>query len=160
MFALTMTKIITVKNLAIEAIISFNNKANEMTSLLAKKYGIDLNQDPQFGKLRSPRIAGLWKGQIVDNWTYWFHGSGCDFQNTDTGQFLYVRINEGHYGIIDNYYVYKYIITSESLAHIAAAIPTYDDFNLILNELENDGLLVDIGDLAPRYKSLVLRYTL
>jgi hypothetical protein len=160
MFAVSMTNNISLKNLAIEAIVSFNNKANEMTRLLAKKYGINLNEDPQFSKLRFPRIAGRWKGDIDENWNYWFHGSGCDFQNTATGQFIYIRINEGNYGVIDNYYVYKYIITSKSLEHITGAIPTYEDFNLILNELENDGLLVDIGDLDPRYKSLVLSYTL
>ena len=160
MFAVSMTNNISLKNLAIEAIVSFNNKANEMTSILAKKYDINLDEDPQFSKLRFPRIAGLWKGEVDENWNYWFHGSCCEFQNTATGQFIYIRINEGHYGVIDNYYVYKYIITSESLTHIAISFPNYDDFNLILNELENDGLLVDIGDLAPRYKSLVLRYTL
>lgn len=157
MFVLNMDNQ-THKNLAIEAIISHYKKATELINQLADKYNVDLSTDPYFGKLRKQDIAGLCRGEIDDNWNYWFHGSGCEFQNTTTGQFLYVRINGGHYGIIDNYYLYQFIVTSDSLAHIALAFTTYTDFNLVLDELENDKLLVDIDDLGPKYKSLVLRY--
>jgi len=87
--------------LLIEVIKAFENKANEMIKVLALEFNLDLNSDRIFDKFVS-RQNNLWKGNLKENWTYWFHGDACDFENTETNQYLHVKINRnGNFGAID-----------------------------------------------------------
>lgn len=147
-------------NLAIEVITSHYRLANELLKELAEKYQID-EEDTRFWKLRSISKMNLPKGNINDNWTYWFHGSGCEFSNNVTGQFLYVRTTF-HYGIIDFYYLYKYMETTPELSHAYYEFTSFENFAETLLQMERDKLLIDVGDFpeGTPYKDLVLVYLL
>ena len=129
---------------------------------LADKHQIDIKEDPQLWKLRS--LTGLNKpaGNVNTEWTYQFHGGGCDFVNTRTQQFLYVHTFSGLYGKIDFYYLYKYMLTTAALTHAANAFPAFENFRDILFELEHEKILVDLGDYPEEspYKDLFLVYLL
>jgi hypothetical protein len=135
------------KKLVIESILSFEGKANDMIKQLAQEHDLDLNNPHPFGKLLT-RSNNLWKGKLENNWNYKFHGSGCDFENSLTGQFLYVKTSiPGEYGVIDDYYLYKYIQTTDSLRHICDTIKSEKHFYQIIKELENESTLIYIGEI-------------
>jgi hypothetical protein len=151
----------TLQNLAIEVITSHYRLANELLNELANKHQIDIKKDPELWELRGPTMKKP-AGSINEAWTYRFHGSGCDFINTVTQQFLYVNTLSGHYAKIDFYYLYKYMQTTVSLAHVAKEFPTFESFREIIFELEREKLLVDLGEYpeGTPYKDLFLIYLL
>lgn len=147
-------------NLVIEVITSHYKLANELLTNLAKKYQID-KEDTCFWELRSASKMNSPKGNVDDNWSYWFHGSGCEFSNNVTGQFLYVKTTL-HYGVIDFYYLYKYMETSPQHSHACNRFASLEFFTETLLEMEKDKLLIDISDFPEGilYKKLVLVYLL
>jgi len=137
---------ISEEELLIETIISFEKKANEMINLLAEKFQLDLTQHNPFSKLLS-RQNNLWKGNLNKKWTYWFHGDACDFENLQTKQYLHVKIICGsNYGAIDNFYLFKFMQTSDSLKDASKILNTENIFNEILFTLEKKEIVVNIGE--------------
>ena len=94
------------KELLLEVIILFENTANNMIKSLAEKYNLDLNSSTPFTKLMS-RSTDLWRGNLNEEWTYWFHGAHCDFENIKSKQYVHTNIIKGIYGVVDYYYLYK-----------------------------------------------------
>jgi hypothetical protein len=136
------------KKVVVDAIILFDKKANEIIRLMADEHELDLNSNNPFGKLLS-RDNDRWKGELKSNWKYQFHGDACRFDNTVTGQFLDIKINrKGNYGVIDDYYLFKFVETTEELKHIIEIIGSKDEFSKILSELEKDGVIIDL-DMSP-----------
>jgi hypothetical protein len=141
--------------LLIEVIKAFENKANEMIKVLALEFNLDLNSERIFDKLIS-RQKNLWKGNLKENWTYWFHGDACDFENTKTNQYLHVKINRnGNFGAIDNFYLFKFLQTSESLKSIYEVINSEKNLNELLEELFKRGILINIDEFP--LKTLILK---
>lgn len=144
------------KQLVIDAIKFFEKKANELIFLLADEYDLDLNQTNPFSKLLSIQ-NDLRKGNLENNWSYYFHGDSCEFLNIMTGQFLDVKINRnGNYGVIDYYYLYRFIETTESLNNVLENIGSKEILYKILEELERDNVIIDIDEFPIR--SRVLNY--
>jgi hypothetical protein len=136
--------------LLIETIVSFEKKANEMINSLAEEFQLDLNQRNPLTKLLS-RENNLWKGNLKNNWSYWFHGDACDFENSQTKQFLHVKINRNsNYGVIDNFYLFKFMQTTDSLKHASEILKSEDMFNEILSNLEKNEIIVNIEELPLR----------
>jgi hypothetical protein len=128
----------------IEAIKEFDRTANQLIVILAFKFDLDINQNRSFDKLLS-RQNNLWKGNLEDSWTYWFHGDACEFTNELTKQLVYVKINrDGNYGAIDNFYLYQFIISTSSLFYVIADIQNEKHFYEILNELEDEQIIKNI----------------
>lgn len=131
------------KKAVIEIIDSFEKKANELIHLLAASFHLDLNSKYPFEKLLSIQ-NDLKKGNIEDNWTYWFHGSHCDFENKTTKQYLHVSIiSEKNHGAIDSFYLYKFFITTQSLSHFQEIISNENQFFKIVDDLKIEGKLID-----------------
>ena len=144
------------KELIIETIICFEKKANEMINLLAKKYSLDLKSTNPFSKLLD-RKSNLWRGNLNKEWTYWFHGAHCDFENKNTKQYIHASITYGtHYAVIDNFYLYEFLQTTESLKHIHKVVDSQKIIFETINNLFEEGILVDIEEI-PWKKSLVLK---
>jgi hypothetical protein len=103
------------------------------------------------------RRNNLWQGNLKCNWIYKFHGDSCEFKNLVTNQFLDIKINRnGYYGVIDNFYLFKFIETTEALNYVFEMIKTKEELIEILNELEADNIIINIGQFPDR--SRVLNY--
>ena len=140
--------------LLIKALVSFHFKVNELINLLANQYNLDLTGKDPFNQLLSSK-NNLWKGHLPDNWTYQFHGGSCRFENTETGQFLDTRINCGaNYGTIDEYFLEKYIETSQDLKYIIKMIQTKEKLHNTLLSLEKKSIIVQIGEEPFSFKML------
>lgn len=144
----------TEEKLLIETIILFEKKANEMINLLAEKFQLDLSQHNPFSKLLS-RQNNLWKGNLNKKWTYWFHGDACDFENLQTKQYLHVKINRTqNYGAIDNFYLFKFMQTSDSLKHASKILNSDNIFNETLSHLERNKIVINIEELPLQTRIL------
>jgi hypothetical protein len=142
------------KQLVIDAIQLFDQKANELISLLADEFDLDLIQANPFSKLLS-RQNDLWKGNLKNNWSYKFHGDSCEFVNTVTHQFLDVKINrKGNFGVIDNFYLFRFIETTESLKNVLESFRSKENLYNILDELERDKIIIDIDEFPFRSRFL------
>jgi len=142
------------EELLIETIVSFEKTANEMIKLLAVEYQLDLSERFPFAKLMS-RQNNLWKGSLNTNWTYWFHGDACDFENLQTKQYLHVKINrESNYGAIDNFYLFKFMQTTDSLKHASEILKSENVFYEILANLEKNKIVINIDEWP--LKTLIL----
>ncbi|HAN79781.1 MAG TPA: hypothetical protein DCQ31_19485 [Bacteroidales bacterium] len=134
------------KSEVIDALKLFDKKANELITLLAEEFALDLNQQNPFIKLLW-RQNKLWCGNLKNDWSYSFHGDSCEFINKVTNQFLDIKINRnGNYGVIDNFYLYRFIETTESLNHVFKKIESKDDFYKILDELETEHVIIDLDE--------------
>lgn len=141
--------------IVIESIIEFEKKSNELIKKLGNEFELNLKEANPFDKLIT-RKNNLWKGKLKDNWTYWFHGDACEFENSLTKQFVYVKINRnGNYGVIDNFYLYKFIQTTESLGNVISKINTEKHFNEIISELEKDKIIINT-DKSGFFKTRIL----
>jgi hypothetical protein len=133
----------SLNKIVIESIIEFEKKSNELIKKLENEFELNLKEANPFDKLIT-RKNNLWKGKLKDNWTYWFHGDACEFENSLTKQFAYVKINRnGNYGVIDNFYLYKFIQTTKSLENVITKINTEKYFNEIISELEKEKIIIN-----------------
>lgn len=140
-----------------EAIIDFERTANTLINLLSKTYDLNLCDTRPFEKLIT-RQNNLWKGNLEGNWKYQFHGDACKFENIETKQIVDVKINRnGNWGTLSNFYLYKYIETTDSLKHVYRKINTEHKVIDLLEELLNLGVLIDIGE--PPFSTRILKNT-
>lgn len=134
------------EKILLDSIIGFEQKANQLIELLAHEYGLNLKQEHPFGKLIT-RNNRLWKGCLNGKWNYQFHGDACKFENSKTGQILDVKINRnGNYGTIDNFYLLKFIETTEIFSYVFKELNTYESISEVMTELENKELIIDIDE--------------
>ncbi len=134
------------EKLLLEAVIAFDNKANDLIVMLAEEYELNLNEDNPFDKLLN-RSNGLWQGKSKDNWSYRFHGDSCEFVNSHTKQVLDVKINrKGNFGAIDNFYLHKFINTTPALRYAMEEISSSKVFWENMTSLQEKKYVIDIGD--------------
>ena len=146
----------TKEKLLIETIILFEKKANEMIGLLAEEFELDLNQQHPLSKL-STRQNNLWKGNLKNNWSYWFHGNACDFENSQTKQYLHVIVftnPDSKYSAIDNFYLFKFMQTTESLQHAYQILNSEKVFNETMSSLEQQEIIINIDEWPLRTRIL------
>lgn len=147
------------KKILIEAIIEFEKTAKKLIEKLLTEFGVKIEQQNPFNKFISIK-NNLQKGNISENWSYWFHGDACEFENSETKQFIYVKINRnGNYGVIDNYNLYKFILTTKSLEYVIQNIESETKFNELIMELEKENIIINI-DENEFIKTRVLNYNL
>ena len=137
-----------------EAIVSFGQAAESLVQLLSHTFDLDLKNPNPFGKLIT-RKNNLWDGHLEGSWKYQFHGDACKFENLQTKQLVDVKINrKGHWGVISNFYLFKFIETTDSLKHVYQIIDSEGQVIELLEEMQKDGVLIDIGE--PHFKALNL----
>jgi hypothetical protein len=147
------------KKIVIEAIIDFKKSAEKLVEKLLFEFEIPLNQENPFS-LFLIRQNNLWKGSMKENWFYWFHGDACEFENSETKQLVYVKINRnGNYGVIDNFYLYRFIQTTKSLEYVYKKINSEKILYELILELEKDKIIINIDEIEC-LKTRVLNYNL
>jgi len=137
-----------------EAIEMFERTAESLIRLLSETFDLNLSEPHPFGVLIQ-RQNKLWKGYLEGDWKYHFHGDACKFENMITGQIVDVKINrEGNWGTISNFYLFKFIETSNSLKHVYQMIDSEHKVIELLEKMQKEGKLVDIG--RPHLRTLIL----
>lgn len=143
----------------IEAICLFEQRAEFLINLLAKKFDLDLDDKNPFGMLIL-RTNNLWNGDLNNDWKYHFHGDACKFENKLNGQIVDVKINRmGHYGIISDFYLFKFIETTNELTELYETIGNESTLIKLIDELEKDKFLINL-DKPPFITRILNRDTL
>lgn len=140
-----------------EAIERFEQTAESLIQLLSDAFDLDLKDSNPLSKLIT-RKNNLWKGDLKGNWKYQFHGDACKFENLKTKQLVDVKINrKGNWGTISNFYLFKFIETTDSLSHVFQIIDSEHKVIELLEVMEKEGVLIDIGE--PYLRTLILKKT-
>lgn len=139
----------------LEAATAFQNEANTLMSMMAKKFGFDLNT---IGSLtREARSKNHFhKGELAEEWTFYFHGSDCCFENTQTGQILEVHyLHPPEFGYLDGYFFYKYLQSTPAFQSLAAKFGSHAELWHAVEWMANEGILTYV-QLDTTKKILVL----
>ena len=143
-------------------------RQQELLSLTASHLNLPASQILyEWGNGKFKQWGNLNRGE----WSYLFHGMGCDFKNTIDGRFL--RVDFGPHGRTDTFTswgITQFIMSStapwseyqELKTHLARISPPYDQFSgshdkmeLIWTKLEQRGLIEkadqDLIDFATKF---------
>ncbi|MBB6461870.1 DUF6896 domain-containing protein [Flammeovirga kamogawensis] len=128
----------------LQCFIEFDRKAHEMMNLMASIFEIDLNDFAQINDLKRNKSKNQ-RGQINSSWNYFFHGAECAFENMKTGQYLDVKIIYGReYGVIGNFFLYRFIETSESLkTQFQLLKGKSQNLRKVINVFKEEGYLIN-----------------
>lgn len=138
-----------------ETIEKFDQTAKNLIQLLSNTFDLDLKESNPLGKLII-RNNNLWKGNLEENWKYQFHGDACKFENIKTKQLVDVKVNrKGNWGTISNFYLFKFIETTDSLKHLFQVINSERKVIELLDEMEKEGVLIDIGE--PYFRTINIK---
>lgn len=137
-----------------KAIIQFEKTAKELIQLLSNSFDLDLSHSNPFERLII-RQNNLWKGKLDKNWKYQFHGDACKFENMVTEQIVDIKINRReNWGAITNFYLLKFIETTDSLKHVFQLINSEKQIMNLLEEMQKERILINIGE--QNFRTLIL----
>ena len=138
------------KSFLIYAITEFEEKAFEVINSMCSFYDLDINDNHPFYKLQS-RQTDLWKG-VFNHWQYKFHGDACEFINTESKQFLDIKINrQGDFGAINLFFLFKFIESTDNLNEQNLFSNTQEQIE-IFEILKQEGIVINVGDsLMPTW---------
>jgi hypothetical protein len=147
---LVITNSITTKfveshiNEFLQCFTEFDSKAHEMMDILANTFNIDLSDTDQIWDLKRNKSEKQ-RGTINSSWDYHFHGAECAFINKKNGQHLDIKIIYGReYGVIDNFFLYRFIETTKSLTSQFELL-NGESHNLrkVINVIKRNGFLIN-----------------
>ena len=127
-----------------QCFVEFDKKAHEMMDVMASTFEIDLNDSAQIWDLKRNKSKNQ-RGRINKLWNYYFHGAECAFENVKTGQYLDVKIIYGReYGVIDNFFLYRFIETTESLKYQFELLQgKSQNLRKVINVFKQEGYLIN-----------------
>lgn len=103
---------------------SFRDTANKLMLSLSTTYNFDLETFDDF--IYTLRKSHKNKGVLDENWTYFFHGSECRFENIQTGQIVeIIYVNKPEFGYLDGYFFYNYMLTTQQFKKLAVWFENY-----------------------------------
>ncbi len=142
----------------LQCFVEFDIKAHDMMDLMATTFNIDLDDSAQIWDLKRNRSKNQ-RGQINSSWDYHFHGAECAFKNNKTGQHLDIKIIYGReYGVIDNFFLYRFIETTKSLAHQFDLLDGKShNLRKVINVLKREGYLINRSN--DSFEKLILNRT-
>ena len=98
-----------------EAIIDYRSDGKELMRKLAEKYGLDIENEKDYGKLITKNNEEIPRnGELSKRWNYAFHGCECGFYNKKNKQQVEVVLsNQPEFGHIDSWFLLSYMKTTE-----------------------------------------------
>jgi hypothetical protein len=103
----------------VECAKSFRNEANELVHSLAKEFNFSLDADtviPHSIYLHKYNNKGLFRNE----WSYYFHGAECRFENIVNGQVIeIIYITKPEFGYLDSYFFYSYMQSTNKYKNLA-----------------------------------------
>ncbi len=123
---------------------AFRQDANFLMTELLKDFGYDVESNDVFSKEMYAHKYNN-KGIFREDWTYYFHGAHCKFENLQTGQIVELRYTtKTEFGFLDGFFFYNYMLTTNRFKELAAWFLDYLNVYRAIEILEQEGVLVRI----------------
>lgn len=136
-----------------EAAVSFREDAIRLMKMLGKKYGKNVFEVGELSEIRRESWKTERTGNINEEWSFWFHGAECQFENHKTGQIVETVIANGtEYGALDSFFFRRYMLTTAKLKDLGAFFNEDSTSSLTkaLNLLEERERLIRINKGSQR----------
>src|SRR5262245_9165507 len=105
---MTASEILEKQSEILDCAIAFRIDDNYIMKQLAEEYNFSLAAGESFPKeiyLHHYNTKGIFRNE----WTYYFHGSHCRFENLETGQVVeLLYIEKPEFGFINGFHLYNY----------------------------------------------------
>ncbi len=138
-----MTRIDVIKNQAeiLECAKAFQHDANFLMRELSKDFNFNIESDELYPKEMYSHKYNC-KGIFRNDWTYYFHGAGCRFDNLQSGQVVEIIITERpEFGLFTGYFFYDYMLTTDKFKSLATWFLGYENVYKALDILKEEGVL-------------------
>ncbi|GLB49382.1 DUF6896 domain-containing protein [Neptunitalea lumnitzerae] len=125
----------------------FDITAHSLMYLMAKTFDIDLTNKNEIEHLKRHRSVNQ-RGQLNNEWSYYFHGISCTFTNKKTQQLLDVKIFNGlEFGVLDTYYLMKFIETTKKCKELSLILNS-NTYNMqkVIEVLKEQNYIVNISE--------------
>ena len=97
------------------------------------------------------------KGVFRGDWTYYFHGAECRFDNLRSGQVVEVIITtRPEFGFLDGYFFYNYMLTTDKFKSLATWFTGYVNVWKALDILEEEGILTKVASVQTARNIIAL----
>jgi hypothetical protein len=117
---MSLEDIIDKKEIILECAKAFRKDANNLMTQLSKDYNFSLEPEESFAQEVYAHKYNN-KGLFRNEWTYYFHGSECRFDNIITGQIVeMIIITKPEFGFLDGYFFYNYMASTEKFKELAS----------------------------------------
>ncbi len=138
---MTETEIIQNQIEIVECAKSFRQDANYLMNELAKDFNFSLNATEKFPReIYNHKYNS--KGFFREEWTYYFHGAECRFDNLRTKQVVeLIYITKPEFGFLDGYFFYNYMTTTSKFKNLANWFGDYGNVWTAIELLANKGIL-------------------
>lgn len=139
---MTETEIIQNQGKIVECAKSFRKDANNLMNGLVRDFNFSLNAtDTLPREIYGHKYNN--KGIFREDWTYYFHGAECRFDNLRTGQVVeLIYITKPEFGFLDGNFLYNYMTTTSKFRNLAN---WFGDHENVWTAIE---LLADKGSLT------------
>lgn len=143
---MTSRQILDNKEQIYECAKSFREEANRLMQCLATTFNFQVET---FDGFRSTlRKSHKNKGVLNENWTYFFHGAECQFENIVTKQVVEViYINRPEFGYLDGYFFYNYMLTTKEFNNLATWFENYLNVWRAIEILSDEGTLTKVNSI-------------
>jgi len=82
------------------------------------------------------------KGLFRDDWTYYFHGAECRFDNLKTGQIVeLIYITQPEFGFLDGYFFFNYLATTDRFKKLTGVLTDSSKTWAAIEALADKGIL-------------------
>ena len=128
----------------IECAKAFRYDATYLMTELAKDFDFSLAEGEGFPKQvyqHKYNNKGIFRGE----WSYYFHGAECRFDNLTTGQIVeLIHVVKPEFGFLDGYFFYNYMVTTARFKELANWFENYSNVWDAIEVLADQGLLTRI----------------
>ncbi|GAB2842815.1 DUF6896 domain-containing protein [Ferruginibacter profundus] len=136
---------------------AFRQDGNNLMSLMANKFGIDLETLDGLQELKHKKSVKQ-RGKLNDDWNYYLHGAECQFENVKSNQVVEVIVvTKPEFGYLDCYFFYNYMATTERFKNLAAFFNNdYHNICKAIDLLVFEGILTRVNDLLIQRNVIAL----
>lgn len=139
---LTPKEILDNKAAIVECAQAFRYDANRLMKELSEEFNFSLEAEALFSK----EVYGHKynnKGLLRKEWTYFFHGAECRFDNLNTGQIVeLIYITKPEFGFLDGFFFFNYMETTDRFKNLASWFKDYLNVRASMDVLADEGFLV------------------
>lgn len=120
---------------------AFRYDANNLMNELASEFNFSLEATELFPKeIYNHKFKN--KGDFRQEWTYYFHGAECRFDNFLTGQVVeLIYITKPEFGFLDGYFFHNYMVTTGKFKNLAGWFGDYKNVWIAIELLADKGAL-------------------
>jgi hypothetical protein len=144
---MTSQDIIKNKEIILQCAKAFREDANNLMNELSKDFEFSLDSSELF----APEVYAHKqnnKGIFRYEWTYYFHGAECRFDNINTGQIVEMIITtKPEFGFIDGYFFYNYMASTERFKALASWFENHTNVSNAIEVLANEKVLTRVSTI-------------